>query len=267
MNIQIGADPELFIQNGRHILSAHTLPAGTKKKPLETDHGSIQVDGTALEFNVRPAETEEDFLKNTKDVMGDMSSFLKAFYPKARLIARPTVYFGRRKLSTMPDYAVALGCERDYNAYTKAPNRAPNSNTPFRTGSGHVHISWTKDASLTDKKHFEQCCRIVTELDYYLGLPSLLWDKDQKRRLLYGRAGAFRPKPYGLEYRVLSNKWLETDGQIRWIFRRAKYATEKALARQSWLTTAYQDLAQRYINNSDTTWETKFPAIAHEVLK
>ena len=45
-------------------------------------------------------------------------------------------------------------------------------------------------------------------LDVYLGLDSLTYDKDVERRELYGKAGAFRPKEYGVEYRVLSNAWL-----------------------------------------------------------
>jgi hypothetical protein len=45
-------------------------------------------------------------------------------------------------------------------------------------------------------------------LDLRLAVPSLIWDKDKKRRLLYGKAGCFRPKPYGMEYRTLSNAWL-----------------------------------------------------------
>jgi hypothetical protein len=35
------------------------------------------------------------------------------------------------------------------------------------------------------------------------------WDKDTERRKLYGKPGAFRPKPYGCEYRVLSNAWVD----------------------------------------------------------
>jgi hypothetical protein len=37
-----------------------------------------------------------------------------------------------------------------------------------------------------------------------------LWDSDKKRRELYGALGAYRPKSYGVEYRVLSNAWLES---------------------------------------------------------
>ena len=38
----------------------------------------------------------------------------------------------------------------------------------------------------------------------------LLMHNDPLRRKLYGRAGRFRVKPYGLEYRTLDNYWLGT---------------------------------------------------------
>jgi hypothetical protein len=37
----------------------------------------------------------------------------------------------------------------------------------------------------------------------------LFWDSDVNRRLLYGKAGTIRIKPYGIEYRTLSNFWLK----------------------------------------------------------
>ncbi len=41
-----------------------------------------------------------------------------------------------------------------------------------------------------------------------------MYDKDTERRGMYGKAGAFRPKPYGVEYRTLSNAWLSNDERI-----------------------------------------------------
>src|SRR3546814_1862742 len=53
------------------------------------------------------------------------------------------------------------------------------------------------------------CSDLVKQLDWYLGLWSLGKDKDKVRRSLYGKAGACRIKPYGVEYRVLSNFWIK----------------------------------------------------------
>jgi len=48
----------------------------------------------------------------------------------------------------------------------------------------------------------------VKQLDWYLGGWSTQVDPDTVRRNLYGKSGAMRFKPYGVEYRVLSNFWL-----------------------------------------------------------
>jgi hypothetical protein len=56
-------------------------------------------------------------------------------------------------------------------------------------------------------------------MDLYLGVPSVILDSASKdRRLLYGKAGCFRNKPYGVEYRSLSNFWAFERKYINWIF-------------------------------------------------
>src|SRR3546814_9474953 len=36
---------------------------------------------------------------------------------------------------------------------------------------------------------------------------------------MYGAAGAFRTKPYGVEYRVLSNAWLKDSKLMSWVYK------------------------------------------------
>jgi hypothetical protein len=63
-----------------------------------------------------------------------------------------------------------------------------------------------------------ECAVLVKQLDSVLFPVSLLWDTDHRRRALYGTPGSFRPKTYGLEYRVLSNKWLVDEGLAAWVY-------------------------------------------------
>jgi hypothetical protein len=72
----------------------------------------------------------------------------------------------------------------------------------------------------------------VRYMDLYLAVPSILMDDGIERKQLYGKKGAFRPKPYGTEYRVLSNFWIAPGGSDadrerygKWVWR----ATEAAL--------------------------------------
>lgn len=63
-------------------------------------------------------------------------------------------------------------------------------------------------------------------MDLFLGVGSVLLDKDTKRRALYGKAGAMRMKKFGCEYRVLSNFWIFDDELIRWVFNNTIKALE-----------------------------------------
>ena len=147
------------------------------------------------------------------------------------LTALPTAHFGRAVIEAQPASAQELGCEPDYNAYTGNENPRPNGNVNFRTGAGHVHIGWTTGADPFDEGHFRDCRMLAQQLDAYLAMPAMMFDKDVTRRSLYGDFGAFRPKPYGMEYRVLSNAWLQSPELIDWVFNQTKLAFEQLLLR------------------------------------
>jgi len=204
----VGADPELFVQDrtSGKFISAHGMVQGDKKNPFVVDKGAVQVDGMALEFNIDPAKSKEEFVDNLQTVM----STLKGMCPDYDVVAVPTAEFGFEYIASQPDEAKILGCEPDYNAWTGKANPRPNAETSFRTGAGHVHIGWTEGMDIESQSHLEDCELFVKALDSTLYLLSCLWDSDKKRRQLYGALGAYRPKSYGVEYRVLSNAWLES---------------------------------------------------------
>ena len=58
---------------------------------------------------------------------------------------------------------------------------------------------------------------IIQRCDLFLGVPSVLMDEGELRKQLYGKAGAFRPKPYGVEYRTLSNFWVFDPKLVGWV--------------------------------------------------
>ena len=267
--LTIGADPEFFVRKGRHFVSGHIFECGTKDQPMRTPHGSVQVDGIALECNVRPSLTKQGFMMNVKGVVNDLREVVKKVDPAYDLVARPSIFMGRKKLEGLPVVngrpAGELGCTPDFNAYTRSQLPTPNSASPIRTGAGHIHLGWTTITNPRNKAHFDECCSLVKELDYYLGLPSLLWDNDQRRRSLYGQAGSFRPKPYGLEYRVLSNKWLETQGLIGYVFEQTTKAFHKWRSNIR-LVPWYGDMAREYINAGKVNWRTETPGLAKELL-
>ena len=244
----LGADPELFVgQNGVPV-SAFGLIAGDKKNPQKVEGGAVQVDGMALEFNIDAVSNEADWMKNINGVL----AILAAMVPQHQLLPQPVAEFGLEYIRSQPEKAKELGCEPDWDAYTVAVNPRPNGELPFRSAAGHIHFGIPEaggEAPVDDMDYIGWIAAKVRELDFYVGLPSLFYDNDTKRRELYGKAGAFRPKRYGMEYRTPSNQWLGSDNLKRWAYQASMYAMEQ-IDKGICLADKYGDI-QRIINKSD----------------
>lgn len=212
--LKIGADPELFCKKDGQFISAHGMVPGTKHNPHFVDKGAVQLDGVAAEFNINPAFSKEEFLGNIDSVIKSLEEFTIG----TELVATPTALFEENYFNSLPDGVKVLGCEPDYNAYTGEKNRMPHTTKPFRTGAGHIHVGFTEYQDIFDKDHFEECALRTKQLDHVLYVGSLLWDSDNKRRELYGSIGSFRVKPYGVEYRPLSNAFLSSDEIKGWVY-------------------------------------------------
>lgn len=209
MNVQflIGADPEVFVRKNGKPLSAYGMIEGTKDSPKKTSNGAVQVDGMALEFNIDPTPYRDfnafnfNIVKTVRD--------LKELAGGVTLVPEPVQEFGKEFMDAQPDAAKELGCDPDFNAYTGEENPRPDGDRPFRTGAGHVHVGWGEGIPVDNPEHFEICQGFVKMLDATVGLYMAYIDRDPRRRELYGKAGAFRVKPYGVEYRTPSNVWIK----------------------------------------------------------
>jgi len=226
--ILIGADPELFVfdKDKKEFISAHDIFPGTKMIPFEVQDGMIQVDGTAFEFNVKPSSTPGQFLESISNVLSISSSIMRKRSTALEFRAVPHVLYSKAYFDSLPEESKELGCDPDFNAYTGEPNPKPSTDLPLRTGSGHIHTGWRADGDKWEDDHFYNCRLMSIQLDCALFIPSLLWDNDDRRRDLYGNPGAFRPKSYGCEYRVLSNKWISDPKLIKYVFSATKRASE-----------------------------------------
>jgi len=245
MEFLIGCDPEVFVKKNGTFLSAHGLIQGDKKNPFKVRNGAVQVDGMALEFNIDPAATEDQFCINVQDVLSQMCLMV----PDYEVVAVPVAHFDPMYLKDQPEEALELGCDPDYNGWTGYANERPNGNRPMRTAAGHIHIGWTNGANVESMSHQSMAMAAVRQMDFFLGLPSLFYDADEERRSMYGKSGACRFKPYGVEYRTLSNAWLKSEKLMRWVFRNAQSGMN-ALSSGKILAEKYGDI-QNIINTSD----------------
>src|SRR5574341_1319337 len=246
MEIKIGADPELFVteKHGFHVCATGLVP-GTKEKPFPVEKGAIQVDGFALEFNITPAETAEEFSNNIKIVMEQLRENLSKEYNFSKEVS---VYFDKHHYSLQSEVARRIGCDPDFNAYTEKQNPVFTEKRleTLRMVGGHVHIGWTKYVDPKEYTHFASCCQTAIQLDYFLACPSILIDKDRIRYNYYGKPGSFRSKPYGCEYRVLSNWWIWEDETRKFIFNQTKKAMDELINNDNYLEAKKPNLARDY---------------------
>jgi hypothetical protein len=202
-----GADPELFVKNDKgEIVPAEMIP-GTKDQPYPVEHGAVQRDGFAAEYNIAPCSTFEEWNRNHKAVQGQLKNMLPKGY---ELVALPAVRFSPEIFDAASDDTKALGCSPDWNAWEQRLNPPPKlpGDPRLRCAGGHIHFGYAEKADIHDIQHMMNGFDLVKQLDWFLGAWSLKHDKDIDRRRLYGKAGACRIKPYGVEYRVLSNFWV-----------------------------------------------------------
>jgi len=226
MKITVGCDPELFVKQDNKFRCAWGLIPGTKEEPHRVNNGAVQVDGFALEYNIDPVDNADDFVNYNLEVLDQM----KAMVPGYEFAIVPSARFNGNHFRAQPDEAKVLGCTPDYNAYTMEENPIPDNNTTLRTAGGHIHIGFCEGADPQDDEHILRCATLVKQLDVYLGLPSVLFDTDKDRRAMYGKAGAFRAKPYGVEYRSLSNAWVVNEQRMRFVFKQTVKAVEDLVA-------------------------------------
>ncbi len=245
MEILVGCDPEVFVKQDGVFKSAFGLIKGDKANPQKVNRGAVQVDGMALEFNIDPAHSEDEFCINVQDVFNTM----KLMVPDYEVVAVPVAHFDPAYIKNQPAAALELGCDPDFNGWNGLVNNKPNGERPMRTASGHVHIGWTKGMDINDPAHIAQCNAAIRQMDFYLGLPSLAYDSDQERREMYGKAGCCRYKPYGTEYRTLSNAWLKSEALMRWVYRNTVKGMNELMAGNS-LADKYGDI-QDIINTGD----------------
>jgi hypothetical protein len=244
MRLLLGADPEVFYRREGVLTSAHGIIPGNKKNPFRVLNGAVQVDGMAFEFNIDPAANIGEWVFNLNSVLAQLQGMIDG-----ELEIEPVAEFGHEYIESQPEEALELGCEPDFNAWTSEENPRPNGKLPFRTGAGHIHLGFCEGRDPDTAGHRTLCEIVVKQLDSRLGLTSLLLDPCTKRREMYGQAGAYRPKSYGVEYRVLSNFWLKSQELMEWAFNTCHEAIQELEDGKVW-ADKYPDI-QSIINSSD----------------
>ncbi len=237
--ILIGSDPEFFLKNNKGELTSSIevgLPGSKTMPHAMNDNIQVQRDNVMAEYNIPPCSNEEDF-----------SGFIKEGVELICNLTDTTPHIVASE--EFPDNllnnkeAKRFGCERDFNVYDQKVNNEVKIPGNLRVAGGHIHIGW-------DWKDEEELDNVVIAMDLFLGLPSLKLDNDTRRRDYYGQAGNFREKPYGIEYRSLSNFWIATDELRKWAYNQTIKAVSFVLEGNR-VEDEDKELIRNAINNFD----------------
>jgi hypothetical protein len=262
MNFRLGSDPELMLRrpDTKELVSAIPVIREGKGegRPLDdTGENSVLHDNVLVEFNTKPADSEDEFLGTIGTTLKNISSLVKKQGLELHLQA--SADFPAMELAN-PEASV-FGCEPDFNAWILAPNQVPPdaAEKPFRSAGGHLHIGKSANDKLNailDDDYGK--VDVVKVLDIFCGIPSVFLDTDKTapaRRALYGGAGAHRPKPYGVEYRALGNWWLRSPSYVKLVYQLVKAAlTHLVDGKMEELIKAIgEDKVQDIINKSKVT--------------
>lgn len=262
INIEtIGADIELFLfdEVKKEVVSAEGYIKGSKYDPFVFDENSqwftTSLDNVLAEFTIPPAKSVDEFAKS----IAKSINYIKSILPK-RLspIALPAASLDEKYLMT--EQAQLFGCEPDFNAYEREINPRPFcEDYTLRSAGGHLHLGFN-DVEIPldnyDITNDEQRCSLVKMLDLFISIPLVIIEPDNKRKELYGKPGAFRPKEYGLEYRTPSNYYLTSKELIQKVYLSVYNAVEYLNSKGA-LSNEMEQLVRNTINTNNKTEANK----------
>lgn len=232
MNFSFGSDPELMLidKNGKY-KSAIGIVQGNKDNRIKINGHEFYYDNVLAECAIKPSFSKEEAVSNFKECLKIYSDMVDPF--KLQL----TSSHNYEKSELKHDDAKLVGCEPEYCPYEMKIAEIPTEEIlhgTLRTCGGHIHLG---SEYLTEGING---ILAMYMMDIFLGIPSLWLDKDQTsktRREMYGEAGRYRVKSYGMEYRSLSNFWLQSPRFVEFIYEMSEFVVmfvESGKAENHW---------------------------------
>jgi hypothetical protein len=214
LNPTIGADIEVFLKDKKtnEIVSAEGIIRGTKEIPFqfmkENPFFATSLDNVMAEFCIPPAKSSSDFRKGIETALNYIHNTIPG---NLSIFAFPSAKVDGKWLET-PN-AQMFGCDPDFNAWLNGLiNEKPEAaDMNLRSCGGHIHIGYESPSVNTNMA-------LIKAMDIFVGLPSVFQEPDNDRKTLYGKAGAFRNKSYGVEYRTVSNYYINSVELTKWVF-------------------------------------------------
>lgn len=214
----LGLDVEFILRDKITNLpkSAIGIIPGTKANPHRVSRGTLQADGVLLEIGIDPVDNYFDFEKNISTVLTEA----KRFANRANCYISDSIEAEYPEHEVMSTEAWEAGCSPFWNCWTGEEYPKVEFDSLLRTCGGHIHIGFKEIEKV--KADFKDHLAMVCEA--YVGFPVSDMEPKTRRREVYGKPGAFRYKPYGVEIRTPSNFWIFNKLTRKFVFCRIKDA-------------------------------------------
>lgn len=215
MPFSFGSDPEFILSDEKgKFRSAIGVVGASKERRLSVGGNHFFYDNVLAECTVEPAFSREQAVENARKSLETYAEIVRPF----RLNCVSSAEFDDSEM--LHRDARKAGCETEMCAYGLCEVPANKikklfKKTNFRSAGGHVHIG-------TDiGRSHEQSVMLVRMLDLFLGISSLLVDRDTQslnRRKIYGLPGRYRQPTHGVEYRTMGNFWLSSPRLVELVY-------------------------------------------------
>lgn len=253
----MGLDPEFFLRRGTEIVPAFDY--------LPSKHATE--DG--LFWDGFQAETTVDLwshLESWETSRGNPAKAVKCHAIIAQRLGKQLQLLRKHGLNIAPrsvwrippdilrfasEAHVALGCDPSRNVYGTFPRVVERPRgLGWRFAGGHIHFTLPE----AERKDEHVIRYLVKTLDALLGIPCVCLAQNYDhfiRRRYYGLAGEYRLPKYGLEYRTLSNFWVNDPRAFMLVFDLARHALGVGLARLRNIFTGPERAIRDTINYCD----------------
>lgn len=258
--ISFGADPEFFFTKEGAIVGAEkVIPKGGVQgrdqysgeysgKPL------VIIDGVQAEFNPQPNTCRQSFSINLQACFTRIAEEMKKKDGIKADFAQ-LVEVSKTEMKSLEESSQQFGCAPSNNAYKESAITVKASEYKYRSAGGHIHIGYY--TSTTRQFFLEKPKHVIQIMDVIVGNTCVLLDRSEgnvERRKVYGRAGEYRTPPHGLEYRTLSNFWLQSYQLMSLVLGMVRFAVCVAMdekASEKILSLVDMEKIQQAINTND----------------
>ena len=266
-SVTLGGDPEFFFtgSKGQTTGAEKILPeGGLIYKPGSAPHdgsytaisgttSKVIIDGVQAELNPRPNTCRANLGNEIGACFRDLAKAIKDGKDGINVSFAPLVNITQKELDSLSEKSKVFGCAPSTNIYTAAESKITVDPKKYkkRSAGGHIHLGG-RDCYPEVEKALKNIDVMVPILDIIVGNTCVLIDRNpcnKERRKVYGRAGEHRVKPYGVEYRTLSNFWLQSYQLMSFVMGLARMAVH--IVQQSTPTNDYVGALNAAVNRDD----------------